>query len=230
MKILNLSAKLSFQSPNLFDKFANFEFLTISPIDDENLENCKFIKCEIGALNYVLAMLCAKFENNEFFTNLDIGFLSGESNVGEEEIDEIYEFVNLCDLIIVDENLLRFHKDAKNIESFLGILQNKFNLKIINLKNEEISPKIMPLSELKELDEYNGTVIFKHTQNSEFKGGKYFSMVAKIQNNDKVIIKTKNLNLQKTFILDENLKGTVAFLGVDEIFDYNFELAHIIKV
>ena len=55
-------------------------------------------------------------------------------------------------------------------------------------------------------------------------------MVAKIQNNDKVIIKTKNLNLEKTFILDENLKGTVALLGIDEVLDYNFELARIIKV
>ena len=230
MKILNLASKLSFQSPFLFDKFANSQILTISPLEDEKLANSKFIKCEIGAQSYVLAMLCAKFEKSEFFENLDIGFLSGESNVGEEEIDEIYEFINSCNIAIVDENLINFHKDRENIAIFLGILQNKFDLKIINLNNEEFDFKFGALSELKELDEYNGTVIFKHKQDDKFVGGKYFSMVAKIQNDDKVIIKTKNLNLEKTFILDENLKGTVAFLGIDEVLDYNFELARIIKV
>ena len=91
MKVLSLASILSLQAPNLVKIYENDEILTISANDDDAI-NGEFIKCEIGAQGYVLAMLCAKFDEREYFANLDIGFLSGESNVGEEEIDEIYEF------------------------------------------------------------------------------------------------------------------------------------------
>ena len=229
MKILNLASILTLQAPNLAQIYANDEILTISANDDE-LENSEFIKCEIGAQGYVLAMLCAKFDESEYFSNLDIGFLSGESNVGEEEIDEIYDFLSECKVVIVDENLLNSHGDAKNIESFLAILQDKFKFEIINLKNEKITPNLSKLSELKELEIYDGAVVFKHDKDDKFVGGNYFCMVAKIKDGDEVMIKTKNLEVCKKFELNANLKGTIALLGLQNPQGYNYEVAKISKV
>ena len=229
MKILSLASILTLQAPNLAKIYANDEILTISANDDE-LENSEFIKCEIGAQGYVLAMICAKFSKDEYFSNLDIGFLSGESNVGEEEIDEIYEFLNGCEVVIIDENLLNSHNEAKNLESFLAILQDKFKFEIINLKNEKITPNLNKLSELKELEIYDGAVVFKHDKDDKFVGGNYFCMVAKISSGYEVVIKTKNLEVKKIFELDPNLKGTIARLGLDKFNGYNYEVAKISKV
>ncbi|MBQ7270553.1 MAG: hypothetical protein IJR18_02585 [Campylobacter sp.] len=229
MKILNLASILSLQAPSLAKTYANDEILTLSANDDDAIEG-EFIKCEIGAQGYVLAMLCAKFDEREYFANLDIGFLSGESNVGEEEIDEIYEFLNGCELVIIDENLLNSHNEAKNIESFLAILQEEFKFEIINLKNEKITPNLNELTELKELEIYDGAVVFKHDKDDKFIGGNYFCMVAKIANGDEVIIKTKNLEIRKKFELNANLKGTIALLGLDKFNGYNYEVAKISKV
>ena len=229
MKILNLASILSLQAPSLAKTYANDEILTLSANDDDAIDG-EFIKCEIGAQGYVLAMLCAKFDEREYFANLDIGFLSGESNVGEEEIDEIYEFLNGCELVIIDENLLNSHNEAKNIESFLAILQEEFKFEIINLKNEKIAPNLNELTELKELEIYDGAVVFKHDKDDKFMGGNYFCMVAKIANGDEVIIKTKNLEIRKKFELNANLKGTIALLGLQNPQGYNYEVAKITKV
>lgn len=229
MKVLNLASILSLQAPNLAKKYENDEILTISANDDE-LGNSEFIKCEIGAQSFVLAMLCAKFDEREYFANLDIGFLSGESNVGEEEIDEIFEFLSECELVIVDENLITSHSDSKNIESFLKLLQDEFKFEIINLQGEKVALNLSELTELKELEIYDGAVVFKHDKDDKFTGGNYFCMVAKIKNGDEVVIKTKNLEVKKRFELDENLKGTIARLGLSKFEGYNYEVAKISKV
>lgn len=230
MKILNLSSLLSLQSGSLLAKYADEEFLTISPMIDEKLESSEFIKCEIGSLNYVLALLASKFSSDAYFDSLDSGFLSGECNVGEEEIDEIAEFMEDCEVVIIDDMYLNSHNDAKNISSFLRILQDKIGFKLLNLKGEEIDIEETKPQNLADLELYDGVVIFKHTKNRVFKGGKYFSMIAKIKDGDEVNIKTKTLNLRAKFALDENLKGTIALLGVDKIDGYNYEIAEISKV
>ena len=88
------------------------------------------------------------------------------------------------------------------------------------------------LSPLKEPENFDGAVVFKHDTDERLIGGRYFSMVAKIKDGDRVRIKTPHLNLEKEFILDEELKGTIALLGSggQGFGGYNFELAEISKV
>ena len=72
MKILSLASKLSLQSPKLVDKFKNDEIMVISPLDDSI--NAKFIKGEIGAMSYVLALIGLEFGfDGEFWNDLDEG-------------------------------------------------------------------------------------------------------------------------------------------------------------
>ena len=91
MKILSLASKLSLQSPMLVDKFKSDEIMVISPLDDSI--NAKFIKCEIGAISYALALIGLEFGfDGKFWNELDEGELSGESNIGEEDY---LKFANL---------------------------------------------------------------------------------------------------------------------------------------
>lgn len=222
MKIFNITPNLSFQNPDLAAKFHNASFLTLSPMEDEKLQNNIFVKCEISSEAYVLMMIASEICKD--LENEDIGFLSGESSVGEEEIEEIIEFLKNADLIIVDENMLNFHKDKDNIKALLNLIASNFNLKIIDSAGNKLDFNSANLGELKELDSFDGAVVYKHTKDDEFKGGSYFKIVSKVKDGELVTIKSKNLNITKTFKFDKNLKGTIAFLGVKNLDNYAFEV------
>ncbi|MDU7070002.1 hypothetical protein [Campylobacter ureolyticus] len=222
MKIFNITPNLGFQNPDLAAKFHNASFLTLSPMEDEKLQNNIFVKCEISSEAYVLMMIASEICKD--LENEDIGFLSGESSVGEEEIEEIINFLKDADLIIVDENMLNFHKDKDNIKALLNLIASNFNLKIIDSAGNKLDFNSAFLGELKELDSFDGAVVYKHTKDDEFKGGNYFKIVSKVKDGELVTIKSKNLNITKTFKFDKNLKGTIAFLGVKNLDNYAFEV------
>ena len=222
MKIFNITPNLNFQNPDLAAKFHNASFLTLSPMEDEKLQNNIFVKCEISSEAYVLMMIASEICKD--LENEDIGFLSGESSVGEEEIEEIVDFLKDANFIIADENMLNFHKDKDNIKALLNLIASNFNLKIIDSAGNKLDFNSANLGELKELDNFDGAVVYKHTKDDEFKGGNYFKIVSKVKDGELVTIKSKNLNITKTFKFDKNLKGTIAFLGVKNLDNYAFEV------
>lgn len=224
MKILSLASLLSLQSPNLLSKFKNDELLVISPLEDEIDAN--FVKCEIGSISYVLALIAKNLLNNDFFNELDEGFLSGESNVGEEELPNICEFVKNISFCIVSDEILR-QKNHEQIAEILNLLSKKFGFEVINLDGKKLSLN-GKLKELEELENFDGAVIFTHFKNDEFKGGEYFKIAAKLKNNDEVIVKTPQKDIKTTFYLDKSLKGTVGFLGNKDL-QYNFCIAKFIR-
>lgn len=235
MKILNFASLLSLQNPALVEGFQSAEILSVSPLQDAHLPG-ELIKCEIGAQSFVLALICASFCDEQYFADLDLEYLSGESSVGEEEIEQIAEFLQSgCDALLIDDALVKTHPDAENIKAFLSLIAAKFEIKILSLRGERAelaAPHAVNLNPLKEPMSFDGAVVFKHSADDSFVGGRYFSMVAKIKHGDRVRIKTPHLNLEKEFILDEELKGTIALLGSggQGFGGYNFELAEISKV
>lgn len=235
MKILNFAPLLRLQSPGLTEGFKHAKILSVSPLQDPYLES-ELIKCEIGAQNFVLALICASFCDEPYFAELDLEYLNGESNVGEEEIEQIAEFLRGgCDALLIDDALIKTHPDAENIKAFLSLIAAEFGVKILNLRGERAdlgAQERVNLSPLKEPENFDGAVVFKHDADERLIGGRYFCMVAKIKDGDRVRIKTPHLNLEKEFILDEELKGTIALLGSggQGFGGYNFELAEISKV
>lgn len=235
MKILNFAPLLRLQSPGLTEGFKHAKILSVSPLQDPYLES-ELIKCEIGAQNFVLALICASFCDEPYFAELDLEYLNGESNVGEEEIEQIAEFLRGgCDALLIDDALIKTHPDAENIKAFLSLIAAEFGVKILSLRGERADLDAQGranLSPLKEPENFDGAVVFKHDSDDRLIGGRYFSMVAKIKGGDRVRIKTPHLNLEKEFILDEELKGTIALLGSggQGFGGYNFELAEISKV
>lgn len=232
MNILNLTSMINFENKSLLDKFKNEQILTISPFKEQNIPNSKNIKCEIASLTFVLAMILQKIVQTPYFQELDTAFLSGESSIGEEEIDEMYEFILNCKYVIVDDNFLNFYIDNENLISFLSIFSEKTGAIILNQNGKTINLEYKTPKELKDLQIYDGTVIYKHNMDDKFVGGPYFAMAAKIKDGDLVEIICKNKKFTKKFTLDAKQKGTIALfgLGKEKIDDFRFEAVKIIKV
>lgn len=219
MKILSLASKLSLQSPKLVERFKNDEIMIISPLDDEI--TAKFIKCEIGAISYALALIGIEFGfSGEFWDGLDEGELSGESNIGEEELPAICEFIQNCDICIVSDEI--FKSNESSSKAILSLLQSKFKFKILNLNGDEISLD-GELVELDAIPNYDSAVIFTHPHFDEFRAGGYFAMAAKLKNGDEITINSNQKEIKATLKIDPNIKGTIGFLGFNGA-KYGFEV------
>ncbi|MCR8697011.1 MULTISPECIES: hypothetical protein [Campylobacter] len=219
MKILSLASKLSLQSPKLVGEFENDEIMVISPLDD-NIK-AEFIKCEIGAISYVLALIGLEFGfSGEFWDELDEGELSGESNIGEEELPQICQFIKNCDTCIISDEI--FAVNESSIKAILSLLQAKFGFKIVNLDGDEVALS-GKLTRLKEIPNYDNAVIFTHSCCDEFRAGSYFGIAAKLKNGDEITIHSSQKELKAKLLIDPNIKGTIGFLGFEGA-KYGFEV------
>lgn len=230
MKILSLAAFLSLQNPALAQKFAEDEKIIISAIEDYKLKNSTFLKCEAGSLNIILALLAKKISSQkEFFQELDEAFLYSEANLDEEDIEELGQFLEDCELIIIDSSY-KEHKDRKNIESLLAIISQAYKIKIISTDEEELKFKEESLEELKLYDSFNGITLLKLKEAQGFLGSRYFATINNLQDGESYNIISPSLNVKATFKIDENLKGSVAILEENNKNSYIYEIAKISKV
>lgn len=213
MKILDASPNLEFINKELFDSYD--EILRISPFGG--------IKCEIGAIVYILAIIAKNLGIKEF-CNLDEGELIAESNLNDDEVDEIMEFIKRADGIVIDENSLKFHYDADNLKILLNKIAKFLNIKIFDESGAQIEFDEKEFSSLKPLINYDGFVIFKHSKNLDFIGSDYFSKITKLSNNENIKIITKSGVIKRNFKIDDKISGIIGICGVDKVQDYAFEV------
>ncbi|MDO5045124.1 hypothetical protein [Campylobacter sp.] len=234
-KTLSMASLLSLQNPNLAAELKKNEFLYISCFEDKILGGENLIRCEIGSISYVLALICKYFldqsslndDVREYLTELDEGLLSGESSVGEEEFEAIAEFLKDTKNIIIDSTFFT-HLDSKLIFEFLNLLNLDVVLSDGEVKEVETGGE---LSELKELESFDGSVIFAYKGDSrELVGSASFAIAAKIKDGDMVNIKTTGLEAIRKFRLDSLMKGTVGLFADKEISGYNFKVVKISKI
>lgn len=227
-KTLSLANLLSHSNYALANELKQCDFKYISCFYDEILGKDNLIKCEIGSISYVLALICKNFGvKNEYFNELDDGFLSGECSVGEEEFDELSKWLKDAQNVIIDSSFFT-HKDAKMLFEFLEIL----NLNVIvcdsDIKNYETNSV---LSELKELDNFDGSVIYQEISATPYiKGGANFATASKIKDGDLVEISDGDFKLSANFMLDLSQNSTIAFVGVSKINGYNFRRVIVRKI
>jgi len=104
------------------------------PIEDSNLSNIvtQYIKYEVGSEEGVAALLADALVDKDkldkdtkaFLDNLDIGNLSAESNVGEEEIDALVKsLIKKKDFTLVVGTDLYTHPRAKNIAKLIALIE-----------------------------------------------------------------------------------------------------------
>jgi len=130
------------------------EFIYMHPIDDENLvgKYSKFIKYEAGSEEGVLALLSSYLikevpsQYQEFFDELDIGYLSGECSVGEEELDDIIKrFSRKKNKTLVVGEDLYAHERSQNIAKLVGLIEKytEFNVMIVPSKTNTLGVSLI---------------------------------------------------------------------------------------
>ncbi|MCK5295132.1 MAG: 4Fe-4S dicluster domain-containing protein, partial [Arcobacteraceae bacterium] len=146
--IIMIGTRISRDNPgvkynvNIATKKQNAQFIYMHPIDDIALSNkyTQFVKYEVGSEEAILAMLASYLiedipkEFEEYFDELDIGYLSGESSVGEEEFELIQtKLIRRKNKTIIIGTDLYAHPRAINIAKLVGLIDKytDFNIMLI---------------------------------------------------------------------------------------------------
>lgn len=202
------------------------EFIYMHPMDDIDIKfyYTQFVKYEVGSEEGVVTMLLDTFvkESNikveAYIEDLDMGYISAESSVGEEELEEI--LIKSQDkkskILLIGDDILS-HDRVTNIIKILALIKKYSSLEVIAV-DEALQVLIDTclddeIEEVNELKSYNGTLIYKYFDNvllDSIVGSASFAQVAKIQNNDEISFNENGIELKKVFVLDPNLQGTIA--------------------
>ena len=132
-------------SVNMASKKQRASFVYMHPIDDIALQNkyTQFIKYEASSEDGVMALLATTLITNvpdeykEYFEDLDIGYLSGETSVGEEELDDIANTLlrKKNKTLIIGEDLYG-HKNATNIAKFVGLIDKYTDFEVVLIPSQ----------------------------------------------------------------------------------------------
>lgn len=224
-------------------------FIYMHPIDNSDLKlfYSQLIKYEVGSEEGVCALLLNTFISNydekikRYIDDLDLGYISAESSAGEEEFEEAFEISTnaKCKTLIIGNDLVN-HARVENIIKLLAIIKkySDLNLVILNkeLEKEINSCRDFDLEEIEELKSYNGTLVYKVTdeKNSDLVVSQTFANIAKVSNNNEVFIISEDEKIKRVVKIDENLHGTVAILKIkidENIFNgYRYKQVKIQKV
>lgn len=216
-----------------------------------SLETTFFSRYEVGSEEGVFALLgkgllaksALSLDLQNYFNDLDEGYLSAESNVGEEEIDEI---ISLCQgsqntLLILGEDLYT-HPRASNIAFLAGLISNFGKAKILipDLQKDEITlvedtTEVLP-EEICALKSFDGTIVYGcdalfDDEAELLIGSAQFRMAAKVQNGEKIHVAINQEMYPRTFVLDDSLKGTIALMPrtLKNDTSYRYHVAKIVK-
>ena len=112
------------------------------PIEDALMQNTitQFLKYEVGTEEGVLALI-AKYlladcelgsDEKAFFDALDDGYLSAESNIGEEELSLMMKsLMRTKNRVLVVGNDLIAHKEAKNIAKLVAVIEKYSDISVL---------------------------------------------------------------------------------------------------
>ncbi len=209
-------------------------FYHLSPLADDG-----FSKYEVGSEEGVLALLLnycfIKSDEGleDFLDELDVGYLSAECSIGEEEFEELSLQVKGKKTTLYICQDLEFHPRAENIAKILSMIAYYCEFEIVyNLADTSAKEvKLSLADEISELLSYDGAVVCFVDGKDKLFGSKQFALANKIQNGDKVSVKLKDKQIQREFVLDKSLKGTTGFLEVDGHKDtYAYEVSRITRI
>lgn len=201
-----------------------------------------FSRYEVGAEEGVLALLAKSLLSplslpssiRAYFDDLDDGYVSAESNFGEEEIEEIEALYGASDkvLLILGRDLFT-HPRAQNIARLSGLL-SRFGKVVIDSKgvsDDGLLPNaIEPLKSFDGVVTYACPALFSEEEGL-LMGSSQFQMGAKVQDGEKVNVVINQEVYPRTFVLDSSLKGTIALMpkACENDTTYRYAVAKIVK-
>jgi len=112
------------------------------PIEDPSISNVvtQFMKYEVGSEEGVVALLAKTLLDGKelpvkiakYLSDLDVGNLSAESNIGEEELEQLSRgLLKKSDFTLVVGSDLYEHPKAENIAKLLGIIETHSDFELI---------------------------------------------------------------------------------------------------
>lgn len=133
------------------------------PLEDESLKGVitQHTKYEVGSEEGLVSMLADVLINEEgklkykaFFDELDVGYICGESSVGEEEFEDLSEELLKCEkrVLVVGADLYN-HPRSKNIAKILGVISKYSNLEILMVPSEGNTLGVSLICDLDEVTE-----------------------------------------------------------------------------
>lgn len=220
---------------SLVESLEHFSYLSPFEYSSQKLEF--FAKYEVGSEEGVLAMIlnfCATKRDerlDSFLENLDIGYISAECNIGEEEMEELALHVKSKYLYICED--LEYHERAENIAKLLSMCQYycEFNIIYEKLQNDIDKSSLIIADEIEELQSFDGAIVHYIDGDMRLFGSNQFALSNRIKNRDMVLIKTKNNQFQREFVIKDDLKGTIALLESKKQDDtYAYEVSKITRI
>ena len=202
-----------------------------------------FSRYEVGSEEGVLALLAKALldkkelpqELQSYFDELDDGYLSAESNMGEEEIEEIQA---LCEenhniTLWLGEDIFK-HPRAQNCLRLAHIIASYGNIDVCGVDFSEETKK-MP-QEVASLKSYDGTVVYECVAQDKDEatmliGSAQFAVAAKVAHHDMITVMINQKPYNRLFVQDSRLKGTIALMPVSNATEaYVYHVAKIAKV
>jgi NADH-quinone oxidoreductase subunit F len=203
---------------------ATIYYLCCMDYKDKATQAFNYIKYEVGCEEGICALLLEYFVKNPtanleaYIKDLDIGYLSAETNIGEEELEQMAnEAQNAQNASIFIANSCLQHQKSQTLMNLLSALyaHSFFSLVAQNLSQEQIkqleSFDDTPLETIEELEAFNGLGIYlnQNTPQDKLISSELFLKVAKVSENDFVNISYENTTVKKQIKLDTKLQGTV---------------------
>ena len=207
------------------------EFVYMHPIDNIDLKvyYSQFIKYEVGSEEGIASLLLESFVKDSdekvqaYIDDLDIGYISAESSAGEEEFEEAYErSLDKNNKTLILGRDIFTHERVDNIVKMISAMKKYAGLNVIALEEEH--QKIIDaiddetFEEVEDLHSYNGTVLYRtygEEKTDILVGSESFARIAKVTDKDDVFINCCGEKIQRKFIVDKNLYGTIALCAMN---------------
>ena len=199
-----------------------------------------FSRYEVGSEEGVVALLAKNLllhvklpeALKAYFEALDEGYVSAESNVGEEEIEEIEALYQQAKRVLVwlGDDVLA-HPRKENIVSLAQSIAKYGKAEVYTHSTVE-APELP--SDVASIESFDGTVVYQYEKKEEesgvLKGSAQFQIAAKIQDGDAISLTIRHEVYACTFVRDDSLKGTVALMPMAEkVANYPYSVAKIVK-
>jgi NADH-quinone oxidoreductase subunit F len=195
----------------------------VSPMEDEGFNN--FIKYEVGTEEGVLALIAsALYEGSEsqkhIFNALDEGYISAESNVGEEEAAYLAAWLKEAPSVWVLGAEWESHPHAKALAKWFALIGSVIPMQIviIGIEAQMAASKTPPQPDLEvELESFDGTVVFTCNAQDTWEAqaliaSSQFATAAKAKDGAQVRVQTPWGDETRRLHVKDAMKGTIALL------------------
>ncbi len=161
-------------SVNIATKKQRAQFIYMHPIDDIALQNkyTQFVKYEASSEEGVLALLASYLikdipeDLKSYFDDLDIGYLSGETSIGEEELEDVVKkLIRRKNKTLIIGSDLYAHPNASNIAKLVGLIDKCTDFNIVLIPSQT---NTLGVSLICDLDSEIGSNVVGYNEDGDF--------------------------------------------------------------